>query len=132
MRPEEIRDRLIAERVVPVLRLASAELTERAVQCLIDVGFGAIEITMTTPGALALIRKFSARKIIIGAGTVLDLKTARDCIDAGAQFLVDAHVGRRLLGCSSTGHVGLSTHGGARLDRVARDRRLRLAGWTRG
>lgn len=87
MNIEQIRDRLVAERVVPVLRLASAELTERAVQCLLDVGFGVIEITLTIPGALRVIEKFASRAII-GAGTVLDAKAAQECLDAGAQFLV--------------------------------------------
>jgi len=70
--------------VIPVLRLASAGLTERAIDCLVEAGFGTIEITMTTPGALELIKKTKNA----GAGTVLDLETARRCIDAGAQFLV--------------------------------------------
>jgi 2-dehydro-3-deoxyphosphogluconate aldolase/(4S)-4-hydroxy-2-oxoglutarate aldolase len=85
--PGQIRDRLVAERVIPVLRLASAELTERAVQCLLDVGFGVIEITMTIPGALRVIEKFAA-KALIGAGTVLEAKAAQECLDAGARFLV--------------------------------------------
>ena len=80
----DLRQRLIAQRVIPVLRLASAELTERAIDCLAEAGFGTIEITMTTPGALELIKKTKNA----GAGTVLDLETARRCIDAGAQFLV--------------------------------------------
>ena len=82
----EIRDRLIAQRVVPVLRLPSAELTERAVECLAEAGFATFEITMTTPGALGLIQKFS--HFTVGAGTVLDLDTARRCLDAGARFVV--------------------------------------------
>ncbi|HVJ23772.1 MAG TPA: bifunctional 4-hydroxy-2-oxoglutarate aldolase/2-dehydro-3-deoxy-phosphogluconate aldolase [Burkholderiales bacterium] len=69
--------------MIPVLRLASAQLTERAIDCLREAGFGTVEITMTTPDAIRLIRKFKA-----GAGTVLDLDTARHCIDAGAPFLV--------------------------------------------
>ena len=76
--------KLLAQRVIPVLRLASAELTERAVLFLQEAGFAIVEITMTTPGALELIRKTANA----GAGTVLDLDTARRCIDAGAQFLV--------------------------------------------
>jgi 2-dehydro-3-deoxyphosphogluconate aldolase/(4S)-4-hydroxy-2-oxoglutarate aldolase len=67
-----------------VLRLASAELTERAIDCLTEAGFDTVEITLTTPGALDLIRKFPGS----GAGTVLDLDTAQRCIDAGAKFLV--------------------------------------------
>ena len=69
--------------MIPVLRLASAELTERAIDCLREAGFATVEITMTTPDAVRLIRKFKA-----GAGTVLDLDAARRCIDAGAPFLV--------------------------------------------
>ena len=80
----DLRQKLIAQRVIPVLRLSSAGLTERAIGCLAEAGFGAIEITMTTPGALDLIRKTPN----CGAGTVLDLRTAERCIDAGAKFLV--------------------------------------------
>jgi 2-dehydro-3-deoxyphosphogluconate aldolase/(4S)-4-hydroxy-2-oxoglutarate aldolase len=75
---------LLSQRVIPVLRLPGAALTERAVDCLREAGFGTVEITMTTPGAIELIRKTRNA----GAGTVLDLDTAKRCLDAGAQFLV--------------------------------------------
>ena len=93
--PDQVRDGLIAERVVPVLRLESAELTIKAAQCLLDVGFGSLEITMTTPGALEVIRHFSG-KALVGAGTVLDEKTARACLAAGAQFMVAPYVFEKL------------------------------------
>jgi len=82
----DIRERLIAQRVVPVLRLASAELTGRAAGCLAEAGFRTVEITMTIPGAVELIRNL--KNLTVGAGTVLDLDTAQRCLDAGAQFLV--------------------------------------------
>ena len=82
----DIRQGLIAQRVVPVLRLASAELTERAVSYLQEAGFGTVEITMTIPGAIEVIR--NSKGLLVGAGTVLDLDTAQRCIDAGARFLV--------------------------------------------
>jgi 2-dehydro-3-deoxyphosphogluconate aldolase/(4S)-4-hydroxy-2-oxoglutarate aldolase len=91
MSATEVRDRLIEQRVVPVLRLASAEATERAVECLLQAAFHTIEITMTTPGAAELISRLARRlgpKVIVGAGTVLDGAAARRCIDAGARFLV--------------------------------------------
>jgi len=89
MTPAEIRDRLIAQRVVPVLRLASSEETERAVDCLAEAGFRTFEITLTTPGAVGLIGRLAAREDwLVGAGTVLDLDAARACLDAGARFLV--------------------------------------------
>lgn len=81
-----LRQRLIAQRVIPVLRLASAELTERAVDYLSGAGFQVFEITMTTPGAIDLIKSF--RHLNVGAGTVLDLDSAQRCVDAGARFLV--------------------------------------------
>jgi 2-dehydro-3-deoxyphosphogluconate aldolase / (4S)-4-hydroxy-2-oxoglutarate aldolase len=80
----DLRQALIAQRVIPVLRLASAELTERAIDCLREAGFGTVEITMTTPRAVDLLKKTRNA----GAGTVLDLDTAKRCLDAGAQFLV--------------------------------------------
>ena len=82
----DIRQGLIAQRVVPVLRLASAELTERAVDCLAEAGFATVEITMTIPGAIEVIR--NSKGLMVGAGTVLDLDTAQRCLDAGARFLV--------------------------------------------
>ena len=86
-----LRARLTAQRVVPVLRLASAAETRLAVDCLIEAGFGCIEITLTTPGAVELIAELRLRlgaKCSVGAGTVLDLESAAACIAAGADFLV--------------------------------------------
>lgn len=104
-----MRARLTAQRVVPVLRLASAEETRFAVECLVEAGFACIELTLTTPGAVELIAELRERmgpETIIGAGTVLDLASADRCIAAGADFLVSpcmvagmaarAHAARRL------------------------------------
>jgi 2-dehydro-3-deoxyphosphogluconate aldolase/(4S)-4-hydroxy-2-oxoglutarate aldolase len=83
----EIRERLVAQRVVPVLRLPSERLAELALDCLADAGFDAIEVALTTPGALALIARH-AERLLIGAGTVLDLESAHRCLEAGARFIV--------------------------------------------
>lgn len=83
-----VRQALIEQRVVPVLRLPSAELTEMAVDCLAEAGFRVFEITMTTPGALRLLTSLSKPGYVLGAGTVLDLETGERCLDAGAQFVV--------------------------------------------
>jgi 2-dehydro-3-deoxyphosphogluconate aldolase/(4S)-4-hydroxy-2-oxoglutarate aldolase len=73
--------------VIPVLRLASAELTERAIEHLAAAGFEVFEVTMTTPDAIRVISRFASR-FALGAGTLLELDAARRCIDAGARFLV--------------------------------------------
>jgi 2-dehydro-3-deoxyphosphogluconate aldolase/(4S)-4-hydroxy-2-oxoglutarate aldolase len=106
--PHEVRDRLVAQRVIPVLRLASAAQTERAVGCLWEAGFTTFEITLTTPGAVELIAALKARYgagAVVGAGTVLELDAAQRCVDAGAQFLVSP--------CVVPGLAGLA-HGAGR------------------
>jgi 2-dehydro-3-deoxyphosphogluconate aldolase/(4S)-4-hydroxy-2-oxoglutarate aldolase len=58
---------------------------------LADGGVKAIEVTMTVPGAVELIRQLAASLpagIVLGAGTVVDAATARAVIDAGARFIV--------------------------------------------
>lgn len=89
--PESIRDRLLAQRIVPVLRFPTPDLAHRAALCLADAGFTTLEITMTVPGAVDLIRSL-ARTLpagfVVGAGTVLDRESAQRCVDAGARFLV--------------------------------------------
>ena len=80
---------LRAARVVPVVRTHSAATAATAVQWLRDAGLRVFEITMTIPDAPALIRELAADPtLLIGAGTVPDLATARRCLDAGARFIV--------------------------------------------
>lgn len=62
-----------------------------ATDALVAGGIGCVEITMTVPGAIEVIRELAASmcdRVLIGAGTVLDAQTAAKCVDAGAQFLV--------------------------------------------
>jgi 2-dehydro-3-deoxyphosphogluconate aldolase/(4S)-4-hydroxy-2-oxoglutarate aldolase len=77
--------------LVPVVRAPSAEVALRAARAVYAGGIDVLEITMTVPDALAVLRQLAAElgdRIVLGAGTVLDAGTARDCIDAGAQFIV--------------------------------------------
>jgi 2-dehydro-3-deoxyphosphogluconate aldolase / (4S)-4-hydroxy-2-oxoglutarate aldolase len=84
-------DQLIATRIIPVLRFASRAQAEAAIACVIEAGFSTVEVTLTTPDALALIadlRRRAPSNFMIGAGTVLDADTARACIRTGADYLV--------------------------------------------
>ena len=77
--------------LVPVLRLPSAALVERAVEALLNGGVSIFEVTMTVPGAVDVIRTLSERfgsRALVGAGTVLSASDAKACIDAGARFIV--------------------------------------------
>ncbi|HLP76088.1 MAG TPA: bifunctional 4-hydroxy-2-oxoglutarate aldolase/2-dehydro-3-deoxy-phosphogluconate aldolase, partial [Candidatus Paceibacterota bacterium] len=74
-----------------VVRAQKAEQVIPLSEALIAGGVNAIEITMTTPNAIAAIREASAklgRKALIGVGTVLDGDTCRAAINAGAEFVV--------------------------------------------
>ena len=75
--------------VIPSVRAASAQDARFAAEAVHAAGLGIIEVTMTTPNALALIGVLSKSMpdALVGAGTVLDATTARRCIDAGAGFI---------------------------------------------
>jgi 2-dehydro-3-deoxyphosphogluconate aldolase / (4S)-4-hydroxy-2-oxoglutarate aldolase len=77
--------------LIPVLRARSQEEAMAIALAVEKGGVPILEITMTVPGALEVIRKvvekFGAR-VLVGAGTVLDPETAQQCILAGAQFIV--------------------------------------------
>ena len=86
-----VRDALRATRVIPVLRLATHDAAAVAIDCLIEAGYTTVELTLTTPDAIALIADLKRRAqpgFLVGAGTVLDLDSARACLDAGADYLV--------------------------------------------
>lgn len=77
--------------VIPVLRLNTRAGAEQAIDCLLEAGFGTVELTLTTPDAVPLLRDLrrrAAADFLVGAGTVLDIETAQRCLDAGADYLV--------------------------------------------
>src|SRR5664279_302936 len=78
--------------VVAVIRADKAEDLVEVGRALRQGGVKFIEITMTVPGALAVIEKatkaLASEDVYIGAGTVLDSETARAAILAGANYVV--------------------------------------------
>jgi 2-dehydro-3-deoxyphosphogluconate aldolase/(4S)-4-hydroxy-2-oxoglutarate aldolase len=77
--------------LIPVVRAESSDQALRAVAALKAGGLDVLEVTMTVPGAIELIRTLAAEngdETLLGAGTVLDPETARACIAAGAKFIV--------------------------------------------
>ncbi len=77
--------------IIAVVRAQKAEQVIPLSEALIAGGVIAIEITMTTPNAIAAIREASEKlgqRALIGVGTVLDTDTCRAAITAGAEFVV--------------------------------------------
>jgi 2-dehydro-3-deoxyphosphogluconate aldolase/(4S)-4-hydroxy-2-oxoglutarate aldolase len=77
--------------IVGIIRLKDPSAVRAIVDALVEGGVRALEITMTVPGAVDLIRSIAPEMpedFILGAGTVTDAATAERVIDAGARFVV--------------------------------------------
>lgn len=77
--------------IIAIIRAKKASQAMPIAEALLAGGVIAIEITMTTPDAIAAIRETSEKlgdRALIGVGTVLDAATCRAAIAAGAQFVV--------------------------------------------
>ncbi|MBO1112511.1 bifunctional 4-hydroxy-2-oxoglutarate aldolase/2-dehydro-3-deoxy-phosphogluconate aldolase [Bordetella petrii] len=83
--------RLLADRVVPVLRYADAATAGYAAEIAVQAGCQTLELTWTIPGVTDLVRALRDKHgdaLTLGVGTVLDEVQARDALVAGADFLV--------------------------------------------
>jgi 2-dehydro-3-deoxyphosphogluconate aldolase / (4S)-4-hydroxy-2-oxoglutarate aldolase len=87
----EIISRLLDPGVIPVIRASNADDVLPACEALLAGGLGTLEITMTTPNALDLIREADKRfggRAVIGVGTVMNPAMCLEAIHAGASFVV--------------------------------------------
>ena len=85
-----ILQQLKAVKVIALIRANSSDSLLECARALAAGGLNAIELTMTTPGAIEMTTKVARElpDLLLGLGTVLDAATARAGIDAGAKFIV--------------------------------------------
>jgi len=93
MNKQEIVQRLTDRGIIAIVRAGrGGEDLVHIVEALAEGGVTNIEVTMTTPGALACIEAASSRlagtDVLLGVGSVLDAETCRLAILAGAQYVV--------------------------------------------
>lgn len=77
--------------IVAVVRSPDSHQLVEVVRALADGGVTVVEITMTVPHALDVVREVRrvlGDRVLLGAGTVLDSETARAVLLAGAEFIV--------------------------------------------
>jgi 2-dehydro-3-deoxyphosphogluconate aldolase/(4S)-4-hydroxy-2-oxoglutarate aldolase len=77
--------------IVAVVRSPDSQQLVEAARALADGGVTVVEITMTVPDALAVLRQVRSAlgdRLLLGAGTILDAETARAALLAGAEYLV--------------------------------------------
>ena len=89
MTKEEVRARITELAIVPAVRAANAEDALFAAEAVSRGGIPIVELTMTVPNATELIAHLVKKHphMVVGAGTVLDLETARACLAVGAKFI---------------------------------------------
>lgn len=91
----DLEEALAAVPVVAILRAPSADRFPDVVAVLLEHGVLAVELALTTPGAmqaLAVCRDTFGPQLALGAGTVLDGAQARRAAQAGAQYLISPAV----------------------------------------
>lgn len=88
---QQILNKIEKSGLVAVIRLDKVDKLKKIIKALSNAGLSALEITMTTPNALSIIKELNKKissDFLIGAGSVLDSETARAAILAGAEFIV--------------------------------------------
>ena len=110
-------DRLLTSGVIAVIRLQESsgdistimDMSGAAARALAAGGVDVVEVTLTTPGALEAIAELASdeglKGCMIGAGTVLDVKAARDVTARGARFVVSPTFDRFVVRYCNDHHV---------------------------
>lgn len=77
--------------LIPVLRAKNIAQGRAAVEAMVAGGVTVVEVTMTVPGAVDLLKELKKEygaKLLLGSGTVTTGDQAQATIDAGAEFVV--------------------------------------------
>lgn len=88
-RPEDLVERLGRQRVLPLIDTDAPEMMPALGEALLGAALPLIEVTLRRPRSLIALRRLAEDdRLIVGAGTVMDAKTADAAVEAGARFLV--------------------------------------------
>ena len=88
---QTILDEVLGSGAIAVVRMADSGRLMRVAEAIAEGGVTAIEVTMTTPNALAVIEEVAREMggdVQVGVGSVLDAGTARRAVEAGARYVV--------------------------------------------
>ncbi|MFN8513153.1 MAG: bifunctional 4-hydroxy-2-oxoglutarate aldolase/2-dehydro-3-deoxy-phosphogluconate aldolase [Thermomicrobiales bacterium] len=96
-----IPDLLADTRVVAILRRTDAAQAVATAEAIYAGGVRAIEVTCDSDGVFDMIRAISdamGDRMLVGAGTVMDIPTAEKALAAGATYIVSPHTDPELIG----------------------------------
>jgi 2-dehydro-3-deoxyphosphogluconate aldolase / (4S)-4-hydroxy-2-oxoglutarate aldolase len=91
MQKTEVLSRIRGIGIVPILRVTSAHYALQMAEALHSAHLDTVEIPMGVPDALGIISTLVERyddKVLVGAGTVMDVDTAATVIAAGATYVI--------------------------------------------
>ncbi len=91
MTADQVKQQLEAVGLVPVLRAGSIPEAHALVEAIMAGGVTVIEVTMTVPNAIDLLRDLKAKygsQLLLGSGTVTTAEQAAATIEAGAEFVL--------------------------------------------
>jgi len=89
--PESTAQTIERVGLIPVLRAKSVAQGRAVVDAMIAGGITIVEVTMTVPGAINLLKELQkayGSELLLGSGTVTTADQAQATIDAGAEFVV--------------------------------------------
>jgi 2-dehydro-3-deoxyphosphogluconate aldolase/(4S)-4-hydroxy-2-oxoglutarate aldolase len=93
--------RLNDEKIVAILRHIPVDKVNHTVEALRLGGVKILEVTMNSEGALQSIvqlrNQYSNEQVVVGAGTILDLKMAKEAVAAGAEFLISPNLDEEVI-----------------------------------
>jgi len=82
-------DALLKHKIMGLVRTNDQATGQAMADAMVNAGIRAIEITLTTPGALDIVEKLSDNKeLIVGVGTVISKENVKSAEKAGARFIV--------------------------------------------
>ena len=89
--PETTQETIERVGLIPVLRARNAAQAHAIVKAMIAGGVTVVEVTMTVPGAIEVLRGLKREygsDLLLGSGTVTTAAQAEATIEAGAEFVV--------------------------------------------
>lgn len=93
------RDDLLRAGAVAIVRMPDQDAGQKVADRIVAAGLTTIEITLTNPGALAIIENLAKNPAVhVGVGTVVDSKDVARAKSAGAGFIVSPNTDEEVIG----------------------------------
>src|SRR5580658_2107777 len=107
MNRQEVCNQIHQIGIIPCARVRAPEHAQFAAEALYAAGIPNVEIPLTLPEAPEVIRDLAARfpTMVVGAGTVLDARSAERAIEAGSRFITSPGLIPEVVGCSNEANV---------------------------